>query len=423
MKSKIKIFALLFILIISSVMFPKQALAQQADVSFQVFYDQLSPYGQWINYSNYGYVWVPNEGSDFVPYSTRGHWILTDYGWTWVSDYNWGWAPFHYGRWNYDNSYGWLWVPGNEWGPSWVTWRRANGYYGWAPMEPGVSISVSFGGTYNIHNDHWMFVRDRDFGRADINHYYVNRNDHDRIIRNSTVINKTYFDNKRHITYVAGPARADIERGTGRKINPVAIRENNKPGQTMSNGQLQIYRPQVKNNNNKALKPMPARIANLKDIKRPSERKAVNQSLTVKPQENNKKEQQQKASKSANVNNKAQPAQSQKSNPSNNTKTQTQQPQNANPANINRGQQPNTVKPQNNNNNKAQQPLPRKIEPSNNNGKVQQPNTVKPQNNNNNKAQPAQAHPRNVNPPNNNGRNQQPNNVRPQNNNRNEPSR
>ena len=84
----------------------------------QVFYDELSPYGTWVNYPDYGYVWVPDAGSDFRPYATNGYWTYTDYGWTWVSNYIWGWAPFHYGRWFYDDYYGWAWVPGNEWAPA-----------------------------------------------------------------------------------------------------------------------------------------------------------------------------------------------------------------------------------------------------------------------------------------------------------------
>ena len=158
MKSTMRIFALLLAFILFSGIFPKEASAQEADVSFQVFYDQLSPYGQWVDYPNYGYVWLPDAGPDFVPYSTGGHWIYTDYGWTWVSDYTWGWAPFHYGRWGYDDSYGWFWAPDYEWGPSWVTWRRSDGYYGWEPMEPGISINASFDSEYHHHHDHWMFV-------------------------------------------------------------------------------------------------------------------------------------------------------------------------------------------------------------------------------------------------------------------------
>jgi DNA segregation ATPase FtsK/SpoIIIE-like protein len=322
MKLNIKSFVVLLALIISSAIFPKQISAQPAEVNFQVFYDQLSPYGQWINYQNYGYVWLPDVGSDFVPYSTAGHWILTDDGWTWVSDYDWGWAPFHYGRWAFDNSYGWLWVPGNEWGPSWVNWRQADGYYGWSPMEPGISIVASFGRPYDSNNDHWMFVRDRDFERSDINRYYVNRTDHDRIIRNSTVIRTTNIDNTRHSTYVTGPARADLQRVTGRQIKPVSIRENSKPGQQLSNGQLQMYRPQMNKNNNSERKVAPSNITNIKDVKRPSDRSGTNQPRTATPTNNVK--QQPNNSRPQN-NSTAKPVQQQRTaNPVDNNKQQQQ---------------------------------------------------------------------------------------------------
>ena len=285
-------FVILLVMTMSSVIFPKQTSAQQSDVNFQVFYDELSPYGEWVDYDNYGYVWIPDSGSDFVPYSTDGHWVLSDYGWTWVSDYEWGWAPFHYGRWDFDNYYGWFWIPDNEWGPAWVNWRQADGYYGWSPMEPGISLSLSFGRPYNRDNDHWMFVRDRDFERQDINRYYVNRTDHDRIIRNSTVIRTTYVDNSRHTTYVTGPARRDVQRVTGRQINPVSIRENNRPGQQMSNGQLQMYRPRVNKNTDRERKAAPSRITNLKDVKRPSERSGVREQRNANPANNNGRQQQ-----------------------------------------------------------------------------------------------------------------------------------
>lgn len=294
MKTNIKKVVLLLALIMSAVMLPKQASAQQAYVSFQLFYDQLSPYGQWVDYPNYGYVWIPDAESDFAPYATRGHWVLTEYGWTWFSDYHWGWAPFHYGRWNYDDYYGWYWIPDNEWGPAWVTWRRANGYYGWAPMGYGISISISFGRSYDSFHDHWYFVRDRYFGRPDISRYYVNRNQHDIIIRNSTVINNTYIDNRRQATYVSGPDRTEVQRISGRKIKPVVLQENNKPGQSLSNGRLKIYRPQISKSDEMGQKPTPPRIVDLKEVKRPSERKATSQPGNVKQQNENRKEQQQR---------------------------------------------------------------------------------------------------------------------------------
>src|SRR5208283_644645 len=105
-----------------------------------------------------GYVWIPNVDAGFSPYQSNGHWVMTDYGWTWVSDYPWGWAPFHYGRWAYDNFYGWFWVPDIYWGPAWVCWRHCPGYYGWAPLGPGISISVGFSWCNNIPYNHWVFI-------------------------------------------------------------------------------------------------------------------------------------------------------------------------------------------------------------------------------------------------------------------------
>jgi hypothetical protein len=410
MNSDIKNLTILFALIVSSVIFSKDASAQQTYVSFQVFYDQLSPYGQWVDYPNYGYVWIPDSGTDFIPYSTSGHWVLTDYGWMWVSDYDWGWAPFHYGRWDYDNFYGWFWVPDNEWGPAWVTWRRAEGYYGWEPMAPGVSVNISLDRSYNRHNDHWMFVRDRDIERSDINRYYVNRTDHDRIIRNSTVINKTYVDHIRNTTYVSGPSREEVQKVTGRSVNSVIMLDNNRPGQSLVNGQLRIYRPQVKRNNDANKKPTPSRITNLKDVKRTSGKNATNESRNINVPDNNRKEQQPGTVKISNNNNKAQPAKPGNVSRQNNTKTQLQ---------------PNTSKPVNTDS-KSQPAQPQKLAPSDNNRRVyptkasnvspqsdtktqQQPNTSKPANTDN-KLQPVQS--RSINPANNNRQERQTNTVK-----------
>lgn len=83
---------------------------KQSNLSYQEFYDGLSPYGQWLYDSQYGYVWLPDVGPDFRPYYTNGYWAMTQYGNTWVSGYDWGWAAFHYGRWTFDQYYGWLWI-------------------------------------------------------------------------------------------------------------------------------------------------------------------------------------------------------------------------------------------------------------------------------------------------------------------------
>ena len=260
--------------------------AQGGYVSFQVFYDQLSPYGEWIDYSDYGYVWIPSVGLDFEPYSSAGYWVMTDYGWTWVSEYRWGWAPFHYGRWDFDNRLGWFWIPGNEWGPAWVTWRRANGYYGWAPLRPGISVSMSFNLGYNDFN-HWCFVRDGDFGRRDIYRYYVDRREYDPIARNSAVINNTYIDNRRNITYIAGPRRDEVQKYIGRRISSMSVRDDARPGQTLNNNQLRIYRPRVENKVSAGSRPAPSRISNMNDIKPRGERNAVPQRNVIIPSDNN----------------------------------------------------------------------------------------------------------------------------------------
>ncbi|MCL4481176.1 MAG: hypothetical protein M1445_00900 [Bacteroidetes bacterium] len=390
MKLKIKQLAIVLALSIAALIFPKSISAQQNNVNFQIFYDELSPYGDWVDYQNYGYVWVPNVGPDFVPYSTAGYWTLTNYGWTWVSDYEWGWAPFHYGRWSYDNYYGWLWVPDNEWGPSWVNWRRANGYYGWSPMEPGFSISLSFNRPYNRYNDHWMFVRDRDFERRDLNSYFVDRSVNAMIIRNSTVINTVYIDNSRHTTYVTGPARDDVQRVTGRRISPVAIRENSRPGQEMDNGQLRLYRPQVVKNVGSGNKPAPRRIENLENVKRPSERKVQSQQQNNTRQLNiNRNQPIQQPQQTAPAGNKERQQQQQQQNDSrqqniNKAKQQQQQQQNdTRQQNINKErqlqqqqQQQNDTRQQNINRERQQQQ------------QQQQNNNTRQQNIN--KAQPAQ---------------------------------
>jgi hypothetical protein len=438
MKSRVKVLAVLFVLATASFVFPKQVNAQQMNVSFQVFYDQLSPYGQWINNPNYGYVWLPDAGSDFTPYSSSGHWVLTDYGWTWVSDYSWGWAPFHYGRWDYDNFYGWMWIPDNEWGPSWVTWRRANGYYGWEPMGPGITVSLSFGRPYNSHSDHWMFVRDRDFERSDLNHYYIDRSEHITIINNSTVINKTYVDSKRRTTYVSGPAREDVQKVTGRKINPVVIQENNKPGQALANGQLRIYRPMVSKNNVNDKKPIPSRVVNIKDVKKISERNSKSQTQTVNPSNNNTQQRQPISVKpSKNYDNKTQTSKAPTNKPVNNTKqvrqqntvapsnintvqTQPNKQQNVNPVNTKQVRQQNTVVPSNNNTVTTQPNKQQNVAPVNNANQMRQQNTVTPSNNIV-KSQPTRQ--QNVAPSNKPGQMRQTNNEKPANDTRREQPR
>jgi hypothetical protein len=275
MKKSVRLTAIFITLSIAFAMMPKQTFAQNGYVNFQVFYDGLSPYGQWVDYPDYGYVWIPDAGPDFVPYYSYGHWVFTNYGWTWVSDYDWGWAPFHYGRWNYDNYYGWFWVPDIDWAPAWVIWRHSRGYYGWAPMAPGISISIAYGRDYRMPYDRWVFVRERDFSRHDFHHYHVDRSNYVTIINNSTIINNTYIDNDRHSTYYSGPRREDVQWYSKHVVNVVNVRENDRPTQTLSHDQLNIYRPRIEHSE-KDKKMAPQKVYTIKEVKPIANRRNVN---------------------------------------------------------------------------------------------------------------------------------------------------
>jgi len=221
------------------------------ELSYQSFYDELSPYGQWIEDPHYGYVWLPDVGPDFKPYATNGQWVYTEEGWTWASNYAWGWAAFHYGRWFFADGYGWMWVPGDEWAPAWVSWRDSPEYYGWAPLEPGIGIDVSFGGGYNPPPHYWNFVPHQYIGNPHANNYYINESRNVTIIRNTTIINNTTVinnngGNNRNMRYGRGPDPRDVGRFSGEPVRPSVIRGVNRPGGAqMNNGELAVYRPRV----------------------------------------------------------------------------------------------------------------------------------------------------------------------------------
>jgi hypothetical protein len=212
--------------------------------SYQLFYDELSPYGQWVNDPDYGYVWVPDAGDDFRPYYSNGYWVNTEYGNTWYSNYAWGWAPFHYGRWTYSPYYGWLWIPGSTWGPAWVSWRSGGGSYGWAPLGPGISINVAIGGGYYVPDYWWVFTPQQYILSPRFQQYTYGPRYNPRYVQQTTIINNTYVYNNR--TYISGPRRNDMERAIGRKVEPVAISNTGRPVRSELRGnRLSIYRPAI----------------------------------------------------------------------------------------------------------------------------------------------------------------------------------
>ncbi|RYY20835.1 MAG: hypothetical protein EOP41_08740, partial [Sphingobacteriaceae bacterium] len=250
----------LAILLISFFKIENASAQPGTTVSIQTFYDELEPYGQWIDDPEHGYVWAPDAGPDFKPYATNGHWAATEYGNTWVSDYNWGWAAFHYGRWRFADDYGWEWIPGTEWAPAWVNWRTGDDYYGWAPLEPGIDIDISFGSNYYEPDNYWVFAPRRYVYEPNIYRYYVPAGRNYSIIRNTIIINNVYNNNSRR--YVFGPRPDDVRRYTNVPVNIYNISDSRRPGGArIRNNTINIYRPQFAFNNN-GNRPEPNRVIN-----------------------------------------------------------------------------------------------------------------------------------------------------------------
>jgi hypothetical protein len=373
--------------------------------SYQSFYDALSPYGQWINNPDYGYVWMPSVAPDFTPYGSNGHWVYTDEGWTWDSDYPWGWAAFHYGRWFFEDGYGWMWIPGNEWAPAWVTWRQSPDYYGWAPLGPQVSISASYGGSYNPPPHYWHFVPQQYVARPQVNNYFVSEQQNVTIVHNTTIIRNTTINNTTIVNnnvnnrgtrnnYAGGPDPAEVSRVSGAPLRPVPLRESNRPGENSAGGAFSIYRPRIN-------QPSPSGGGG-SSAAAPSRVQPLNQVRPVNPTSYNNQR----------------PA----NNPSSNTNPGTPAPNGGNPA-FNGNSNFNNNRPTNdrgNNGNNGNQANQGNQGNANNNGNPNNAgnpaNNGNPNNNGNpaNTGNPSNAgNPRNGNNPNSNGN---PNNGNPNNN-------
>ena len=240
-----KVLLLLVIVLLSSGSYSGKAIAQtDVYVSYQEFYDGLSPYGQWINDPQYGNVWVPNIDDDFRPYFTGGHWVMTEYGNTWVSEYPWGWACFHYGRWIYNDYYGWIWVPGYDWGPGWVAWMWTDGFCGWAPLYPGI---IWVGDPYSCPEDWWVFMHPRYLYRPRyLNHWrsdYIRGPHHTHdLIQHAHIIKRTYENNG--AKYYAGPTADKMQQLTGKPVQVYHL--SNAPvrgADQINNNVLSTYHP------------------------------------------------------------------------------------------------------------------------------------------------------------------------------------
>jgi hypothetical protein len=248
---------------------PTPAEPQPANVTYNYFYDTLSPYGSWVNVDGYGMCWQPsvvviNHG--WRPYCDGGRWIYTDCGWYWYSDYTWGWAPFHYGRWFSHPSHGWCWYPGYTWSPSWVSWRYTDSYCGWAPLPPtayysaglgftyyGSSVGVSFG--FGLGYDCYTFVPWNRFCNYRPATYCAPRHHGRQLYNNSTVVNNvingnnnTIINNGVPLERVTAATKGDIQKVTIRDMSGASGGNARRERLAGDGRTLAVHRPQPPHN-------------------------------------------------------------------------------------------------------------------------------------------------------------------------------
>jgi hypothetical protein len=167
--------------------------------------------------------------------------------------------------------FGWVWIPDTVWAPAWVAWSIGGGYCGWAPLGPNVNVNVVVRGKHSIPNEHWVFVRDRDLSNRSIDRYRVKRSKNNELLENAQLVRDTR--EHRNNAYMPGPDKNVIQKAVGKPINPVSIRERNKPGSDrVTNKEFELFKPQVQRENSNARKTEPNRVFDLKDIERNPER-------------------------------------------------------------------------------------------------------------------------------------------------------
>lgn len=219
------------------------------------FYNDLAPYGMWVDVAPYGWAWCPLDTPfGWRPY-TVGYWAYTNWGWMWMSEDPWGWTPYRYGRWTFDDYYGWIWIPGDVWAPSWVAWRYGGGWVGWAPLPPGAGWSSGAGLSWgpdevdrHIDRFGWSFLKERDFPTT------RQRVRVEPASRNVTLLgatkNVTRYEDVNSVPVDRGLRRAEIERAIGRSIPEYRVVESETPTRERTaviHGQnVEVYRPQVR---------------------------------------------------------------------------------------------------------------------------------------------------------------------------------
>lgn len=272
-----RLLSFLAVLVFLGLAGPSQVQAQTS-ISFQVFYDTLSPYGDWVQVDDFGYCWQPRVDDGWRPY-TNGYWSYTNAGWTWVANEPWGWAPYHYGRWTTLRGR-WVWVPGYEWGPAWVSWRFGGSYVGWAPLppaavwRPSVGFGISVETNYGIAPNYYNFCQVGSFGSRYIRPSILPYRQNVNIINNT--VNVTNISVQNNYVYNGGPDVNYFNRFGGNRIpryqlerrtdfNPERMRDgfNQRRGD-----RLEVFAPRVSRDSNNARPSQVAYRARMEEFNR-----------------------------------------------------------------------------------------------------------------------------------------------------------
>ena len=223
----------------------------------QIFFAELSRFGEWFETRDYGFVWQPmtlETNPEWRPY-TRGRWVNSDQGWTWLSEEPFGWAVYHYGRWVLLAQHGWVWVPGDDWAPAWVSWRQNDTYLGWAPLPPETLYDEVY--DYDSGIDLAYDVSPEYYNFVPVDHFYEPVHSH--CVPRTTVVtiiistrNVTRFSMRENHVHCGGPEfawvnrharrparRCQIDMGMGR--DHFARRHNHR----LHEDRLHVFAPRV----------------------------------------------------------------------------------------------------------------------------------------------------------------------------------
>lgn len=250
-------------------------------VSFQSFYDVLSPMGEWIEITkdeidedlNEGegqsfsslfedgavYIWKPSVESGWKPYM-NGRWEYTDHGWLWVSSDKWGNSTYNYGRWWNSPKHGWVWLPGYTWAPAWVRWKVTGNHIGWVALNPKAKWKRDNGITennykYTNNNNDWVFVSDNNFAGELSSSSITSSSENKSLINSANDI--TDIKSENDIIINRGPDVSDVEKRTGKPFRKKKIKFSRDKNAVIGDDDVVIGRESFKKDKEHKLKEKP----------------------------------------------------------------------------------------------------------------------------------------------------------------------